>query len=50
LCDLCVARTKHGELPACVEQCTIHCIRFGPLDDLAREVAQTPSAVLFRPR
>ena len=49
-CDLCVERTKRGVPPACVEECQVHCIRFGPLDELAKEAHRSPKTVLFRPR
>ncbi len=49
LCDLCSARTQRGELPVCVESCPLHCIRYGPVDQLVEQLAHTPGAALFRP-
>jgi MFS family permease len=48
-CDMCVERTKRGELPVCVEQCPVHCIRHGLLPELAIEAARRPGTVVFTP-
>ncbi len=51
LCDLCTERTVRGEpLPACVKHCQASCMSFGPIDELAKEMARKPRTVLFRPR
>ena len=51
LCDLCTERTVRGEpLPACVKHCQSNCMSFGPIDELAKEMARKPRTVLFRPR
>jgi Fe-S-cluster-containing dehydrogenase component len=46
-CDLCAARTKQGELPACVKHCQAWCIYYGPITELARLMEDKPRAVLY---
>ena len=50
LCDLCARRVVEGEKPACVKHCQADVIRFGPIEDLAKEMIKRPKTVLFRPR
>lgn len=51
LCDLCTERIVRGEpLPSCVKHCQSNCMSFGPIDELAKEMARKPRTVLFRPR
>ena len=50
LCDLCAARTHRGELPTCVKHCQANCMRYGPVEELAKEMAKRPRMVLFKPR
>jgi len=50
LCDLCAARTRLGEKPACVKHCQTGCITFGEVGDLARQMEETPKSVLYAPR
>lgn len=50
LCDLCVARTRAGEKPACVKHCMTAAIGYGDLDELAKEMADKPRSALFSPR
>jgi EmrB/QacA subfamily drug resistance transporter len=50
LCDLCGARARRGEWPRCVEQCPSHCISYGPLDELGKEMAGIPKVALFKPQ
>jgi len=49
-CDLCAARTKEGEQPACVKHCQGVCMTCGPLDELAKTMEEQPRSVLFAPR
>jgi ferredoxin len=49
-CDLCIARTQRGELPACVESCPKNCLTYGAEDKLTDQLVQNPGAVLFKPK
>jgi len=49
-CDLCVTRTKNGELPACVKHCQGACMVYGPIDELAKAMEDKPRSVIFAPR
>ena len=50
LCDLCINRHHAGQLPACVKHCQSGCMRFGPIDQLVKEMELRPKMVLFTPR
>jgi len=50
LCTLCVSRTKKGLEPACVKHCMAACIKFGRVEELAKEMGQKPRMVLWAPR
>jgi Fe-S-cluster-containing dehydrogenase component len=50
LCTLCAARTKKGLEPACVKHCMAACIKYGQLEELAKEMGQKPRMVLWAPR
>ena len=48
LCDTCAVRRAGGEeLPTCVKHCQAHVLKFGELDDLARDLAAKPKQVLY---
>ncbi|MCG8337501.1 MAG: oxidoreductase [Proteobacteria bacterium] len=49
LCNLCVSRTKKGELPACVKHCQSFCMKYGTVKDLAAELENVSKSVLFVP-
>jgi len=49
LCDLCEDRTKTGEKPACVKHCQALCMKYGPIDELAKEMEKQPKTVLYSP-
>jgi Fe-S-cluster-containing dehydrogenase component len=49
LCDLCTARQKNGEKPACVKHCQSFCMTFGALDELVEKMETKPRMVLFSP-
>ena len=49
LCVLCQPRTKKGLEPACVKHCMAECIKYGAVDDLAKEIKK-PRMVLWAPR
>jgi Fe-S-cluster-containing dehydrogenase component len=46
-CDLCAARTKRGESPACVKHCQAWCLYYGRLAELAGIMENKPRAVLY---
>jgi Fe-S-cluster-containing dehydrogenase component len=50
LCTLCASRTKRGLEPACVKHCMAACIKYGRVEELAREMGQKPRMVLWAPR
>jgi Fe-S-cluster-containing dehydrogenase component len=49
LCDLCAARTRVGEKPACVKHCMAACISYGDVEELAKEMDTQPRSALFVP-
>lgn len=50
LCDLCAARTRAGEEPACVKHCMSACMRYGEVSELAAALETTPRSAVFVPR
>lgn len=50
LCILCPSRTREGLDPACVQHCLAHCIKYGKIADLAREMVKKSRMVLWAPR
>ena len=50
LCILCAPRTKKGQPPACVKHCMANVIRWGRLQDLAKELGKKSRRVLWSPR
>lgn len=50
LCILCPDRVKEGLEPACVAHCMAGCMKFGQVEDLAKELARKPRQVLWVPR
>lgn len=49
LCILCAGRTKKGQKPACVQNCMAACMKYGPVEELAKEINK-PRMVLWVPR
>ena len=45
LCDLCAERTAKGKQPSCVHHCLAGVMQYGPVEELARELAEKPGAV-----
>ncbi|MEM2021816.1 MAG: 4Fe-4S dicluster domain-containing protein [Zestosphaera sp.] len=37
-CDFCVDRTRRGLLPACVDACPTKALKYGKVEDIAREI------------
>ena len=50
LCDLCAERTAKGKQPSCVHHCLAGVMQYGPVEELARELAEKPNQVLFVPK
>ena len=50
LCILCAPRTKKGLQPACVQHCMANCMKYGRVEDLAKEMGKKPRMVLWSPR
>lgn len=50
LCNLCAGRTKKGLEPACVKHCMAQCIKYGSIEDLAKEMTKKRRMVLWAPR
>jgi len=49
LCVLCAARTRKGLQPACVQHCLSGCMKYGRIEDLAKEMTKA-RMVLWAPR
>lgn len=49
LCDLCSDRVEAGREPICVHHCLGACMKFGTIDELAKELASKPKQVLWVP-
>lgn len=48
LCDLCAERISFGEtLPSCVKHCQAKALKFGDVEDLAKDLAAKPKQVLY---
>lgn len=48
LCDACAARRAHGEdIPTCVKHCQANVLKFGDVEDLAKDLAVKPKQVLY---
>ena len=50
LCVLCAGRRKEGLQPACVQHCMANCMKYGRVEDLAKEMVKKPRQVLWVPR
>jgi Fe-S-cluster-containing dehydrogenase component len=50
LCVLCAPRIKRGEEPACVKHCMANCMKFGKVEELAKEASRKARQVLWVPR
>jgi len=48
LCDLCAKRIANYRVPSCVMHCPADCMRFGPIEDLVKEIK--PKTLLWFPR
>ena len=50
LCILCAGRTKKGLEPACVQHCMAACMKYGRIEELAKEMGEKARMVLWSPR
>jgi Fe-S-cluster-containing dehydrogenase component len=50
LCILCAPRTKKGLEPACVQHCMAACMKYGHIEELAKEMGKKARTVLWVPR
>jgi anaerobic dimethyl sulfoxide reductase subunit B (iron-sulfur subunit) len=46
-CDLCENRVAKGHTPTCVKHCQAKCLKYGKVEDLAKELANKPKQTLF---
>jgi anaerobic dimethyl sulfoxide reductase subunit B (iron-sulfur subunit) len=49
ICDLCADRVSKGKKPSCVHHCQADILRFGPVDELAKELDKNPWQFLVVP-
>jgi Fe-S-cluster-containing dehydrogenase component len=49
-CLLCPHLTREGFEPACVKHCMAACMKYGRIEDLAKEIGAKPRMVLWVPR
>ena len=49
LCDLCADRVSAGRVPTCVHHCQAAVMTFGPIEELAKMLAEKPNQVLWVP-
>ena len=50
LCDLCGKRVAAGKEPSCVQHCQADVMRFGKIEELAKEMNGRSHLVLFAPK
>jgi Fe-S-cluster-containing dehydrogenase component len=48
-CNLCADRVSKGKKPACVHNCQSGVMKFGPVEELAKEMEGKSKMVLFAP-
>ncbi len=48
-CNLCGKRTVKGKDPACVHNCWAGIMKFGTVEELAREMEKKPRSVIWAP-
>jgi Fe-S-cluster-containing dehydrogenase component len=49
LCNLCAHRVREGKHPSCVKHCMASVMKFGPLDQMAKDMQKKPKQVLWAP-
>ena len=50
LCDLCADRFAEGKEPTCVHHCLAAVMKFGTIEELAKQLAAKPMQVLWVPK
>ncbi len=50
LCNLCAERVAAGKKPSCVHHCQAQVISYGPVEELAKKLADKSHQVLFVPK
>ena len=50
LCNLCEDRVAMGKQPSCVQHCQAAVMKFGPVEELAKEMEGKSHMVLFTPK
>ena len=50
MCDLCEERVAKGKPPSCVQHCQSAVMKFGLVEELAKEMESKSHLVLFAPR
>ncbi len=50
LCNLCAPRVAKGKKPTCVHHCQADAMRFGPVEELVKEMEAKSHLVLFAPK
>lgn len=50
LCNLCEERVAAGKQPTCVHHCQSKCMYYGPVEELAKKMAEKSKMVLFTPK
>jgi Fe-S-cluster-containing dehydrogenase component len=49
LCNLCADRIKMGKKPTCVHHCQANIMSYGPVEELAKQMAQKNKLIMFTP-
>ena len=47
MCDMCADRTAMGKKPACVHSCEARVMEFGPVEELAKKMAENPTKCML---
>ncbi len=50
LCNLCEERLKAGKKPSCVQHCQSVIMRYGPVEELAKQMNDKAHVVMFTPK
>mgnify|MGYP000883482318 CR=1 FL=1 len=50
MCNLCGERVEQGKEPACVHHCQAAVMKFGPVEELVKDMENKSHMVLFTPR
>lgn len=49
LCDLCATRIAEGKDPSCVHHCPCHALKYGTIEEMAKEMAVKKNRCMFVP-